>query len=80
MHQILLHDYPTSIGNTIQNILHSDYTLTGYYVGDTLVWMLRIYGKTDKTIDLLNIAISEYVISGMTLLDGDSGTPYWIND
>lgn len=80
MHQILLKDYPTHIGNTIQNILHNDYTLTGYYVGDSLVWMLRCYGKTDKTIDLLSIAVSEYCISGITIVEADGGVPYWINE
>ena len=62
MHELLIKDYPTSIGKRIQNILTEDYTLTGYYVGNQLVWQLKIYGKTQRTVELLTIAISEYVI------------------
>ena len=62
MHELIIKDYPTSIGKRIQNILVEDYTLTGYYVGTRLVWQLKIYGKTHRTIELLTIAISEYVL------------------
>ena len=62
MHELIIKDYPTSIGKRIQNILGEDYTLTGYYVGNQLVWQLKIYGKTQRTVELLTIAISEYVI------------------
>ena len=62
MHELLIKDYPTSIGKRIQNILTEDYTLTGYYVHNQLVWQLKIYGKTQRTVELLTIAISEYVI------------------
>jgi len=60
MHEIHIRDYPIGIGNTIQRILKADYTLTGYYENGELIWSLRIYGKTDKTIELLCIALSEY--------------------
>ena len=62
MHELIIKDYPSSIGKRIQNILGEDYTLTGYYVGNQLVWQLKIYGKTHRTIELLTIAISEYVL------------------
>ena len=62
MHELIIKDYPSSVGKRIQNILCEDYTLTGYYVGDTLIWQLKIYGKTQRTIELLTIAISEYVL------------------
>lgn len=80
MHEILIRDYPAHIGNTIQRILKSDYTLTGYYVGDQLIWSLRMYGKNDRTLELLSIAVSEYAVNGVTIVDAmDGGVPYWIN-
>ena len=78
MHEILLRDYPADIGNTIQRILKSDYTLTGHYVGDNLIWALRMYGKSERTRELLSIAVSEYAVDGrITLVDADPGNPYY---
>ena len=62
MHELIIKDYPTCIGKRIQDILTEDYTLTGYYVHNQLIWQLKIYGKTQRTIEVLTIAISEYVI------------------
>ena len=80
MHEILIRDYPAHIGNTIQRILKSDYTLTGYYVGDQLIWSLRMYGKNDRTLELLSIAVSEYAVDAITIVDVDGGVPYWVNE
>lgn len=77
MQEIYIRDYPIHIGNTIQRILKSDYTLTGYYVDGELIWSLRIYGKTDKTCELLCIAVSEYRVY-TELVDTDGGKPYYI--
>ena len=72
MHELIIKDYPTSIGKRIQNILTEDYTLTGYYVHNQLIWQLKIYGKTQRTIQVLTIAISEYVLDSTSGNNGVS--------
>ena len=62
MYSITIRDYPEEVGKTIERILVRDYTLTGYYVGDLLIWTLLYTGDRDTRI--LELAISEYVIEG----------------
>lgn len=39
-----------------------------------------MYGKNDRTLELLSIAVSEYAVNGVTIVDAmDGGVPYWIN-
>ena len=60
MYRLTIRDYPEEVGNTIERILVGDYTLTGYYIDNQLVWTLLYTGNRDTRI--LELAISEYVI------------------
>ena len=60
MYDITIRDYPEEVGNLIERILVRDYTLTGYYIDNQLVWRLLYVGDRDTRI--LELAISEYVI------------------
>ena len=62
MYRLTIKDYPEEVGNTIERILVSDYTLTGYYIDNQLVWTLLYTG--DRDVRILELAISEYVIEG----------------
>ena len=63
MKQILMiREYPEHIGIAIQNTLKDNYTLTGEFVNGEIVWCLQAYNKTNAQIDLLKIAVSEYII------------------
>lgn len=65
MRVIVMKDYPDNLGEVIQSILYSDYTLTGYY-GDTgLEWVLE-YRGTRSTL-LLEMALSEYILDTATV-------------
>ena len=60
MRIIVMKDYPDNLGEVIHSILHTDYTLTGYF-GDTgLEWVLQYHGNKDTV--LLEIACSEYIL------------------
>ena len=77
----ILRDYPDSLGETIQMILHSDYTVTGYY-GDTgLEWVIEYRGSRDTT--LLEIACSEYILDSTvlnTVYNMDDGVRWWMEN
>ena len=62
MYRLTIKDYPEEVGNTIERILVTDYTLTGYYIEGELVWTLLYTGDRDTRI--LELAISEYVMEG----------------
>ena len=65
MRVIVMKDYPDNLGEVIQSILESDYTLTGYY-GDTgLEWVLEYRGGRDTL--LLEMALSEYILDTATV-------------
>ena len=62
MYRLTIKDYPEEVGNTIERILVSDYTLTGYYIDGELIWTLLYTG--DRDVRILELAISEYVMEG----------------
>ena len=57
---LYLRDYPEAVGETIARHLVCDYTLTGYYIEQGLVWELLYTGDRDTRI--LEIAVSEYIL------------------
>ena len=61
MRTLTIRDYPNEVGKTIERILETDYTLTGYYIGDELIWILHYTGNRD--IRILELAISEWIIA-----------------
>ena len=62
----VLKDYEEHTGRLIQQTLHSDYTLTGYYTSSQeLQWVLHYTGSRDTT--LFEIALSEYIIDQGTV-------------
>ena len=63
MRSITIRDYPEEVGEIIQRILVCDYTLTGYYVDNELIWTLLYTGDRDTRI--LELAISEYIIKSI---------------
>ena len=60
MRVIVMRDYPDSLGDVIQSMLYTDYTLTGYYGDSGLEWVLEYRGDRDTR--LLELALSEYII------------------
>lgn len=65
MRVVILKDYPDHLGETIEAILHTDYTLTGYYGDSGLEWVLEYRGTRDTL--LLEVALSEYILDSATL-------------
>ena len=63
MYDITIRDYPEEVGKTIERILVRDYTLTGYYSAEGLVWRLLYTGDRDTRI--LELAISEYIVKSI---------------
>ena len=63
MYDITIRDYPEEVGKTIERILVRDYTLTGYYGTEGLVWRLLYTGDRDTRI--LELAISEYIVKSI---------------
>lgn len=61
MREYTLKDYPTSVEQTIQQMLKSvDYTHEGYARDNSVVWILRI--ADHNTCTLFEIACSEYIL------------------
>ena len=58
---LYIKDYPTWVGETIERLLISDYTLTGYYTDDGLIWTLLYAGDRDTRV--LELAISEWIVN-----------------
>ena len=63
MYDITIRDYPEEVGRLIERILVRDYTLTGYYSSEGLVWRLLYTGDRDTRI--LELAISEYIVKSI---------------
>jgi len=63
MYDITIRDYPEEVGRIIERILVRDYTLTGYYIDNQLLWRLLYTGDRDTRI--LELAISEYIVESI---------------
>ena len=63
MYDITIRDYPEEVGVIIERILVRDYTLTGYYIDNQLLWRLLYTGDRDTRI--LELAISEYIVESI---------------
>ena len=63
MYDITIRDYPEEVGVIIERILVRDYTLTGYYVNNELIWRLLYTGNRD--VRILELAISEYIVESI---------------
>lgn len=60
MRTLHLRDYPNWVGETIERLLVTDYTLTGYYIEGELIWTLLYTGDRDTRI--LELAVSEWIV------------------